>query len=56
MPSVQANNIRASGRIVPHEQAGDVTAPDRQSSITIEDHIAKRAPSRHDIPSPMQSG
>jgi hypothetical protein len=34
---------------VPHQQAGDMTAPDPQSSIIIQDHIAKRAPSRHDI-------
>ena len=34
---------------MPHKQAGDMTAPDPQSSIIIQDHIAKRAPSRHDI-------
>lgn len=30
-----------------------MTAPDPQSSIIIQSHIAKRAPSRHDIAIPM---
>ena len=30
------------------KQAGDMTAPDPQSSNTGQNHIAKRAPSRHD--------
>jgi hypothetical protein len=47
--AVQPNNMRASGHIVPHKQAGDMTAPAPQSSTIIQNHIAKRAPSTHDI-------